>query len=104
MKNKRFLGKVASHATALFLGVILTFSTVRVMSSKAYTLAPDSTLNNQPIAPQAESVQAQAPTAINSSSFVAAAVAKTGPAVVRIDTERTIASQAEPLFEDPFFC
>ena len=103
MKNKRFLGKVASHATALFLGVILTFSTVRVMSSKAYTLAPDSTLNNQPIAPQAESVQAQAPTAINSSSFVAAAVAKTGPAVVRIDTERTIASQAEPLFEDPFF-
>jgi S1-C subfamily serine protease len=103
MKNKRFLAKVASHATALFLGVILTFSTVRVMSSKAYTLAPDSTSNNQLIAPQAESVQAQAPTAISSSSFVAAAVANTGPAVVRIDTERTIASQAEPLFEDPFF-
>jgi S1-C subfamily serine protease len=103
MKNKRFLAKVASHATALFLGVILTFSTVRVMSSKAYTLVPDSTLNNQPIAPQAESIQAQAPAAISSSSFVAAAVAKTGPAVVRIDTERTIASQAEPLFEDPLF-
>lgn len=103
MKNKRFLAKVASHATALFLGVILTFSTVRVMSSKAYTLTPDSTSNNQLIAPQTESVQAQAPTAISSSSFVAAAVANTGPAVVRIDTERTIASQAEPLFEDPFF-
>jgi S1-C subfamily serine protease len=104
MKNKSFLGKVASHATALFLGVILTFSTVRVMSSKAYTLAPDSTVNkHQTITPQTESVQAQVPVSTSSGSFVAAAVANTGPAVVRIDTERTIASQAEPLFEDPFF-
>lgn len=105
MKNKRFLGKVASHATALFLGVILTFSTVRVMSSKAYTLDQENTLNNHnPIALETKStLQAQAPATPSSGSFVAAAVAKTGPAVVRIDTEKTIASQAEPLFEDPFF-
>jgi S1-C subfamily serine protease len=105
MKNKRFLGKVASHATALFLGVILTFSTVKVMSSKAYTLDPDSTSNNHnPIALETKAtLQAQAPATPSSGSFVAAAVAKTGPAVVRIDTEKTIASQAEPLFEDPFF-
>jgi S1-C subfamily serine protease len=105
MKNKRFLGKVASHATALFLGVILTFSTVRVMSSKAYTLDPDSTLNNNnPITLETKpTLQAQAPAIPSAGSFVAAAVAKTGPAVVRIDTERTIASQMEPLFEDPFF-
>lgn len=106
MKNKKFLGKVASHATALFLGVILTFSTVRVMSSKAYTLAPDSSLNNNnsPIALKNEpEIQAQAAIPGNSNNFVAAAVAKTGPAVVRIDTEKTVASRAEPLFEDPFF-
>ena len=47
MKNKRFLGKVASHATALFLGVILTFSTIRVMSSEADTLPLENKLNNK---------------------------------------------------------
>lgn len=105
MKNKRFLGKVASHATALFLGVILTFSTVRVMSSQADTLPSTKTnLNHNFISlkPDPE-LQAQAPVASNSSSFVAAAVAQTGPAVVRIDTERTVANRAEPFFEDPFF-
>ncbi len=106
MKNKRFLGKVASHATALFLGVILTFSTIRVMSSQADTLPANSKLNgnNNLIALKQESeLQAQAPVASNSTSFVAAAVAKTGSAVVRIDTERTIATRVEPFFDDPFF-
>lgn len=104
MNHKRFLGKVASHTTALFLGVVLTFSTVRVMSSKAYTLAPKDTVNNNPITLKTDvDAVAQAPVASSSGSFVAAAVAKTGPAVVRIDTEKTVASRAEPLFEDPFF-
>ncbi|MEM7757310.1 MAG: HhoA/HhoB/HtrA family serine endopeptidase [Cyanobacteria bacterium P01_A01_bin.40] len=106
MKNKRFLGKVASHATALFLGVILTFSTIRVMSSQADTLPLDSKLNykNNSVALKAESeLQAQAPIPVNSSSFVAAAVAQTGPAVVRIDTEKTVATRMDPFFEDPFF-
>ncbi|MEL6928954.1 MAG: HhoA/HhoB/HtrA family serine endopeptidase [Cyanobacteria bacterium J06600_6] len=106
MMNKRFLGKVASHATALFLGVVLTFCTVRVMSSKAYTIAPEDTVNNNnnPIALKSEAQKiAQAPVVSSSGSFVSAAVAKTGPAVVRIDTEKTVASRAEPLFEDPFF-
>ena len=100
--NKKFLGKVASHATALFLGVILTFSTVRVMSSRAYTLKPNDISNSNRVAIENETV-AQAPVASSSGSFVAAAVAQTGPAVVRIDTEKTVASRAEPLFEDPFF-
>ncbi|MEM8720241.1 MAG: HhoA/HhoB/HtrA family serine endopeptidase [Cyanobacteria bacterium P01_G01_bin.39] len=106
MKNKRFLGKVASHATALFLGVILTFSTIRVMSSQADTLPLDSKLNykNTSVALKAEpQINAQAPIPVNSSSFVAAAVAQTGPAVVRIDTERTVATRTDPFFEDPFF-
>jgi S1-C subfamily serine protease len=37
-------------------------------------------------------------------SFVAAAVSRVGPAVVRIDTDRTIATNApDPFFDDPFF-
>ena len=107
MKKQRFLGKVASHAIALFLGVILTFGSIRVMSSHADTLLPvDSKVNykNNPIALKTEpQVQAQAPVASNSTSFVAAAVAKTGPAVVRIDTEKTVATRIEPFFDDPFF-
>lgn len=36
-------------------------------------------------------------------SFVAAAVERVGPAVVRIDTERTVAVNPTPFFDDPFF-
>lgn len=106
MKNRRFLGKVASHATALFLGVILTFSTIRVMSSQADTLPIGSKLNfkNNPEVLISESeLLAQAPAISTSTSFVAAAVAKTGAAVVRIDTEKTVATRLDPFFEDPFF-
>ena len=106
MKKSRFLGKVASHGIALFLGVILTFSSIRVMSSNADILPADSKVNykNNPITLETQpQIQAQAPVASNSTSFVAAAVAQTGPAVVRIDTEKTVATRAEPFFEDPFF-
>ena len=37
------------------------------------------------------------------SSFVTAAVDRVGPAVVRIDTERTITRRVEPMFDDPSF-
>ncbi|BAZ45941.1 trypsin-like serine protease, typically periplasmic, containing C-terminal PDZ domain protein [Chondrocystis sp. NIES-4102] len=103
MKKQRFLGKVASHAIALFLGVILTFGSIRVMSSQADTLSVDSKIKNNSIALKQEPIiQAQAPAA-SSNSFVAAAVAKTGDAVVRIDTEKTVATRVDPFFEDPFF-
>jgi len=36
-------------------------------------------------------------------SFVTAAVDRVGPAVVRIDTERTITRRADPFLDDPFF-
>jgi S1-C subfamily serine protease len=105
MKKQRFLGKVASHAIALFLGVILAFGSIRVMSSQADTLSVDSQNNykNNSITLQTEpATLAQAPMS-SSNSFVADAVAKTGPAVVRIDTERTISTRVDPFFEDPFF-
>jgi len=47
--------------------------------------------------------QSPATAAIANQSFVAAAVRQVGPAVVRIDTEKTITRQArDPLYEDPF--
>ena len=44
----------------------------------------------------------QLPTAAGG-SFVSSAVRQVGPAVVRIDTERTITRQIDPVFEDPMF-
>lgn len=104
MTKQRFLGKVASHAIAFFLGVILTFSSIRVMSSQADTLPIDSQTkqNTITLTPKPQ-IQAQAPIVKASNSFVAAAVAKTGAAVVRIDTEKTIATRIDPMFQEPFF-
>lgn len=54
--------------------------------------------------PSAASTAAQA-MSTGPSSFVTAAVNRVGPAVVRIDTERTVTRQtgSDPLLEDPFF-
>jgi S1-C subfamily serine protease len=41
--------------------------------------------------------------AADTNSFVTAAVDRVGPAVVRIDTERTVNRNLDPLMEDPFF-
>jgi len=40
---------------------------------------------------------------VQSSSFVASAVQRIGPAVVRIDTERTVTRNPDPFLNDPFF-
>ncbi|QXE22820.1 HtrA2 peptidase [Richelia sinica FACHB-800] len=59
------------------------------------------------VAPAAATQIAQRPSpataAVGSSSFVTSAVNRVGPAVVRIDTEKTITRRADPFFEDPFF-
>ncbi|MDJ0741868.1 MAG: HhoA/HhoB/HtrA family serine endopeptidase [Xenococcaceae cyanobacterium MO_167.B27] len=96
MEKFGFLSKVASGTMALVLGVLLTFGGLRGMSSSANALTPSSVQDNHnTIALQTEIV---AP-----SSFVAKAIDRTGAAVVRIDTEKTVARRADPFFDDPFF-
>jgi S1-C subfamily serine protease len=101
MKKPGFLGKIASHLVALLLGVALTFGSLRVMSSQAEPL-----LSASPVNEQAKTIALQ-PEPNNSvpasTSFVGIAIARTGPAVVRIDTERTITRRVDPFFDDPFF-
>ena len=54
------------------------------------------------IAPPAQA-QSAAAIAVGGESFVAAAVRQVGPAVVRIDTEKTITRQSrDPFYDDPF--
>ncbi|AFZ32007.1 HtrA2 peptidase [Gloeocapsa sp. PCC 7428] len=92
MHVKSWLMRLSTHILAIALGVILTFSTLRVLPCQAASIAE----NNTSIA------QAKAP--ITSNSFVTAAVNRVGPAVVRIDTERTVTRRVpEPFLEDPFF-
>ena len=87
MKFAQLLRPIGSHCITLVLGVILCFGGFHVLSSQAETFGE----------------LAQTPVNITADSFVAAAVARTGPAVVRIDTEAVVTRQLDPFFDDPFF-
>ncbi|MDJ0637141.1 MAG: HhoA/HhoB/HtrA family serine endopeptidase [Xenococcaceae cyanobacterium MO_188.B29] len=100
MSKLGFLGKIFSHLVAFVLGVGLTFGSLKVMSSQAEPLVPPSTVSSQDNISLKTNNTNIAPT---HTSFVNTAIARTGSAVVRIDTERTVASRAEPFLDDPFF-
>ncbi|MGB5769147.1 MAG: HhoA/HhoB/HtrA family serine endopeptidase [Crocosphaera sp.] len=87
MNSGQLLRPIGSHCITLILSVILCFCGFPVLSSQADTF----------------SELAQTPVNITADSFVAAAVARTGPAVVRIDTEAVVTRQIDPFFDDPFF-
>ncbi|AKG22324.1 HhoA/HhoB/HtrA family serine endopeptidase [Calothrix sp. 336/3] len=95
----RSIRQISTHILAIILGVLLTAGTLRVAPSQA---------EPAPVAIATESSLAQKPSpanaAISNSSFVTAAVNRVGPAVVRIDTERTVTRRTvDPFFDDPFF-
>ncbi|MBD2569013.1 HhoA/HhoB/HtrA family serine endopeptidase [Anabaena lutea] len=91
-KSLRYIRQLSSYVVAIFLGVLLTVTSLQVLPS---------------VAEPAPAVVAQKSSpgiaAIGSSSFVTAAVNRVGSAVVRIDTEKTITRRVDPLMEDPFF-
>jgi S1-C subfamily serine protease len=71
----------------------------------AAPLIPPQSINPSSIKPQGLEVNRGRNLTANGGgqSFVAAAVNQVGPAVVRIDTERTIVRPTDPLMTDPFF-
>ncbi|MDJ0581976.1 HhoA/HhoB/HtrA family serine endopeptidase [Crocosphaera sp.] len=87
MNLRKCLRLLVSGSITLFLSIILDFGGFHVLSSQAIPI-PD---------------LAQTPGQITADSFVAAAVTRTGPAVVRIDTETVVTRQIDPFFDDPFF-
>ncbi|NRB06598.1 MAG: trypsin-like peptidase domain-containing protein [Richelia sp.] len=97
---RRSTRQFTTHTIAILLGVIFTFAFLKVSPSQA---EPAPTYNNPP---QQIVAQKQSPAAIaaSNSSFVTNAVNRVGPAVVRIDTERTVTRRVpEPFMDDPFF-
>jgi S1-C subfamily serine protease len=88
----QFLRQSGIARLTIVLGTILTLGVTFVLPAQA--VAPTT-----PIAQR----QIPIPDTGNRNSFVTAAVDRVGPAVVRIDTERTISRRVDPLFEDPAF-
>jgi S1-C subfamily serine protease len=92
--------RVSSYLLTLVLGMGLAFGTLRVLSSEA---APPATESNSAPSSTVVALQPSSPAPIQRGSFVASAVEQVGPAVVRLDTERTVTRQIDPFFNDPFF-
>ena len=95
----RSIRKLSTHILAIFIGVMLTFTSLRVLPSAAEPGPNPVTESFTKIAQK----PSPAPAVIGSHSFVTAAVNRVGSAVVRIDTERTITRRNDPMMEDPFF-
>lgn len=92
MKLPKFsLQQISTYLFASLIGAILTLSATYAMPSVA---APTDTQAQQSVAIEIPNKKG---------SFVAVAVEQIGSAVVRIDTERTITRNVDPLFEDPLF-
>ncbi len=92
--------QIGSHALAVVLSVALTVTALHAFPS---LFLPQLSSLSQMAAVQPAVASVPLPQS-DSRSFVAAAVNRVGPAVVRIDTERTIANNtADPFFDDPFF-
>lgn len=98
MRIPKAIQRLTTHLLALMVGGFLAFGTLRVSSSQAGTVLPSTSTDNTPT--QTLVAQDLSP---QRRSFVTDAIARTGPAVVRIDTSRTVANRLPPVFEDPFF-
>ncbi|MDB9309225.1 trypsin-like peptidase domain-containing protein [Aphanizomenon sp. CS-733/32] len=95
----RSIRQLSTHLLAIFMGVTLTFTSLRVLPSAAEPGPSPVTESFIKVAQKPSPAAA----VIGSHSFVTAAVNRVGSAVVRIDTERTITRRSDPMLEDPFF-
>ncbi|MTJ10261.1 HhoA/HhoB/HtrA family serine endopeptidase [Anabaena sp. UHCC 0204] len=98
-KLSRSIRQLSTHVLAIFMGVMLTVTSLQVLPSVAEPGPTPVTESSTKVAQKS----LPATSVIGSSSFVTAAVNRVGSAVVRIDTERTITRRNDPLMEDPFF-
>jgi S1-C subfamily serine protease len=99
------VSQISSYVLTILLSVGLTLLSLRVFPA---LVLPPANANSRPVTevvavqPQPQTV-AISPTNPAVRNFVTAAVNKVGPAVVRLDTERTVTRNFDPFFDDPFF-
>jgi Do/DeqQ family serine protease len=82
--------KSASYLSVLLVGSMATLVGTQFIPGKSF-------------APQPSIAQLAAPLPQGDENFIARAVEKVGPAVVRIDASRTVTTQRPAIFNDPFF-
>lgn len=94
--------QVGTIAGTILGSVALTLGILRIFPQSIF---PQSRVVNSPTAVNipAEPANFSDSPAVPEHNFVAAAVARVGPAVVRIDTERTVTVNPNPFFDNPFF-
>jgi Do/DeqQ family serine protease len=90
MKPKASIQKSASYLSVLLVGSLATLVGTQFIPGKSF-------------APQSSIAQLAAPIPQGDANFIARAVEKVGPAVVRIDASRTVKTQRPAIFNDPFF-
>ncbi|MFM9267446.1 HhoA/HhoB/HtrA family serine endopeptidase [Tychonema sp. BBK16] len=87
--------RMVASLLSIFLGMTIALN--------AWTISPASasaTIQN----PQKLALRgSELPATASNNSFVTVAVDRVGPAVVRIDTERTVSRNLDPVMEDPLF-
>ena len=108
-----YIKRWSNRVIGLSLCVLLGLNLVGTRASQAAPTGEIDTANMAIALPIETSPQAERNSKAESSpslvipnapsSFVTAAVDRVGPAVVRIDTERTVTRSADPFFDDPFF-
>ena len=97
--------QIGSYVFVIALSTGLTLTAIRAFPRVFLPTDNKETSQNQPQSQLVVNTKmpkiAQVP--VKADSFVATAVEKVGPAVVRIDTERTVARNVPNFFNDPFF-
>ena len=121
-KFLRPVSRMVASLLSIFLGMTIALNAwiISPAPASATGIQPSSNLREQPKTGVAK-VQVEEPSSAvenpqklalrgaelaataSSNSFVTAAVDRVGRAVVRIDTERTVSRNIDPLMEDPFF-
>ncbi|HIK52816.1 MAG TPA: trypsin-like peptidase domain-containing protein [Oscillatoriales cyanobacterium M59_W2019_021] len=98
-KSTQLRRQIVSYVAVVSISVMLTLLSLRLFPKiLGPAIAASGTV------PPAQLTSTSLPVPETPHNFVAAAVGRVGPAVVRIDTERTVATNIpDPFFNDPFF-
>lgn len=89
----------APQMVASLLNIFLAIA----IALNAWTISPAPASATVPNPQKLALRDSELPATASNNSFVTAAVDRVGPAVVRIDTERTVSRNLDPVMEDPLF-
>ncbi|MBS0016650.1 MAG: trypsin-like peptidase domain-containing protein [Arthrospira sp. SH-MAG29] len=102
-KGSNFLGQFGGYAIAIVLSVGLTLGLLRLFPDWLTPVA-QATIKQEVVRGSTTPPETVARVPQRVGNFVSDAVNSVGPAVVRLDTERTVSTNIpQPFFDDPFF-